>query len=266
MKSVKNLFFSGLALLAIAFASCGDGAGGPPPPPTTVEELLNSLPSLDVSKSTGQPGITITNAPLQGEGAAAINFPSENVNGNVFSVSGGKLNLTLTTPPVYGEGEQKFDDVKRYLFGSEDSANWGTFDPDTVKFCIPSFYSVQGSGSEEKRYYIERSMWETDEKTYNVGVQIVYVYVDNDCTVTRNAKTWEESFDGTRWTLTYSAINLPLKKGWNLVQINGQMTRESADSDVGTGTYTVKIADKDVPWVIYVETRTANAPIPEDAE
>lgn len=241
MKIVKNLFFTGLALLAITFAACKDEPAGTPPP--SMDGFLNSLEDLDVSESTGQPGFTVSNAVLGGDAKGVV--ITLEATGNIFSVSGGKLNSFTIAGVPPGNFEQ-FETVKKILLGTADDAHAGTFDPGDTKFRIPSFY---GQGEDGKGYLVYRYKEDTDGETYFFGSMIQYVYVDKDCTVTRDAASWTETDDERgAYTVKYKAIDLQLKEGWNLVQQNQNSTKTE-------DTITMKIADKDIPWYI---RRTGN--------
>jgi hypothetical protein len=98
-----------------------------------------------------------------------------------------------------------------------------------------------------------RSKSETDGKTYENYSEITYFYVSADVTISQAAYTdTDTDTDGEAkgggfdtYNFKYSAINLPLKKGWNLVQEDGQTTVSGTTVNVA---YSAKIADKDVPW------------------
>jgi hypothetical protein len=242
MKSLKNLFCAGLAVLAVAFAACKNDP--PPYTPPGIDEFLSGLPNLDQTTVTGQPTVSVTGASLGGDDVGNVTIAGSG-DGYTLSVSGGKLTLNLTTPTKIGnqtEDEEHFNKVKGIFLGVEDADPTGVFTPATTKFCIPAFYGV---GSDGNTYYFERFTAQTDEKTYFVGSMIYYVYVNTDCKITSSAKDLSETDEEGSWTSHYNPINLSLKAGWNLVQENQSWAGS------GATTITFKIADKDLPWEIY---------------
>ena len=93
------------------------------------------------------------------------------------------------------------------------------------------------------RYDIIRWYSETDNATHGKAGGIIYVYVDKDCTITRAAKSWTETDGGGQpINMSFAAVNLPLEKGWNLVQ------RDNSGEITDTYTISLKIANTDVPW------------------
>jgi hypothetical protein len=244
MKNVKNLFLIGLAVLAISLAGCPtDGDDSSSPSPSTGLDL----PAIN-EQTTGRDEIRVSNAVLKGSAAGVSLAKNDSAEGYSFSVADGKLSFSLSTPsnPVVGKDD---DYINRNLVGGQGWGTWdtqdagfmGTFVPDDAKFSIPSFYdTVDGQD-----YYLWRFKEDTDKTTYYISSTINYVYVDKDCTITRDEKNWiGTDEDGETWPFRYNAVNLSLKKGWNLVQIDNNTTRE-------LGTYTVvKIASQDVPWYI----------------
>lgn len=236
MKNLKNLFLIGLAVLAISLAGCPtDGDDSSSPSPSTGLDL----PAIS-EPTTGQAAIKLTSVDLEGD------IPNETLTGSgdgySFSVAGGKLNLTLNTPsnPVVGKDTGYIN--KNLLGGSPPDAEFAeTVVPDDAKFSIPSFSGTVGG---QNYYYLRRFKGETDKETYSISSEILYVYVDKDCTITRDEKSWPETDDdGKTWPLKCNAVNLSLKKGWNLVQIDDNSTRELL-------TRTMKIASQNVPWYI----------------
>jgi len=98
--------------------------------------------------------------------------------------------------------------------------------------------------------------------SYN-AVQVVYIYVDADVTV--SAKGYDKSGSGTAesygfthsWSETYSDLNLQLKKGWNSVCIKEEGTEtitggtwDDPQSSVATYTITISQDNPDLKWVL----------------
>ncbi|MDR2177862.1 MAG: hypothetical protein LBP20_07485 [Treponema sp.] len=253
MKSLKNLFFAGLAVLTITFAACKNDGGSPSPsvddpldtPVDLLDTLLDTLGDLDQAKVTGQPDISVTGAALGGDKVGNVTITGGNeADGYNLSVTGGKLTLNLTTPTNLGnESDQQghFPGLKIMLLGSTDAAPEGTFNPSDAEFCFCSSFSGTGDGS---TYYVYRYAAQTGAETYFVDITIHYVYVDKDCSIISAAKDISGTDDGVAWTDHYDKVDLSLKTGWNLIQVNRNGTEKGM-------TVTVKIADKDIPWEIY---------------
>jgi hypothetical protein len=236
MKPIKNLFFAGLALLATAFTSCNpDGGGGPP----SLDEFLASIPAIE-EEVRGRSTISVSGVSLEGDGAAGVTIPQQTLSGDAgsFSVASGKLTLDLKAPSPSSLKSNTDGSVQNSLFwGHADGVSFSS----DAKFYLPALSYDNGS----VRYEILRLKSATDEKTYMLACEILYVYVDKDCTITAAAKSWTETFDDTDTPILvkFSAINLELKEGWNLMQRDQYM-------DATTQNVTQKIADKDVPWYI----------------
>jgi hypothetical protein len=220
--------FVGLAVLLVAMVAL-TGCGDKPGDGSNGKDTLSSIDE----ETTGQAEISYTDVALTGEGASDLTFEEyENSDdGYTIEVTDGKLTLSLTTPSSTESVSTFFD---RNLFGSDDDDFKA--DPDTVNITtLDAFYN------ELNNCRVQRHWRDTDEKTYYKSSQIVYVYVDADVTITRAVKQFEDE----ECVINWSAIHLPLKKGWNLVQVDNNDTLTG-----GTGTATTKIADKNVPWVV----------------
>jgi hypothetical protein len=184
-------------------------------------------------EATGRATITYTDVALSGEGASDASH-SDNAKGYTIDVTDGLMTLTLTTPTNLEKTVSNFTEEKKNLFGDEEAVTPTPGDP---KICVVRKFS---SGGE---YEVRRKWEETDKTTYQRSKEIFYIYVDADVVLSRNAKGIT---DGELF-LSYSAINLPLKEGWNLVQVDQNIV---VTNEVPGGTATVKIADTNVPWVL----------------
>jgi hypothetical protein len=231
MRIAKNLLFTCLAVLVIVLAACKNDGGDPPG--------LN-FPN-NTEETTGRPNVTGTNITLTGEGAAAINIPQQilqNGAGN-FSVTNGKLSFNLGTPTSLFSVTSiglKMDPGYEITFS----------DPSTQVLAIDQFWYTS---RDRLDYVISRYTVDTDEATYYAESYISYIYVDRDCTFSREELSWTYTDDdGSSYTVNYKALNLPLKAGWNLMQedLGGTLTEANA----GVTIITAKIADKDIPWTI----------------
>ncbi|MDR0561970.1 MAG: hypothetical protein LBG73_04710 [Spirochaetaceae bacterium] len=241
MKNNKGLLM-GMAAIALSFglmfASCGgddsDDSGG--------------LPGI-TEETTGQATITGKDIALSGDGVPASLAEQTDYNGAKFSITGGKFSFTLPAAPSYLYSFST-SGLDSYLFEDTDGDLAPTVSSADAKFTLVSYFSWN-SGS--NYYSISRQSLDTDDATYMNRNQILYVYADTDVTLSRSAKTWKEDSSKSiqarassgSYTYNWGAVNLILKKGWNLVQIdsNTTVTGESIKKSA-----TVKIADKDVPW------------------
>jgi hypothetical protein len=199
---------------SLAIVSCSHEGSGVP-----------ELPAIDEA-TTGRPSITYTNIALSGEGASAFTMAQYNnaAQGYTIAVTAGKMTLSLTTPssPV---------PVNTVL-----SANSGLFKGAASNNASANIVDLDpfDAGSS---YGIGRI--KTDQATY--ANMIYYVYVSADVILTGTAHSEsEESF-----VVNYAAFSLPLKRGWNLVQRDQNVTTSSM-----SGTSMIKIADKNVPWAL----------------
>jgi hypothetical protein len=149
------------------------------------------------------------------------------------------LTLNLTTPgsPRAISEELSENEYWDYILGSAEGNNAPTLDPangGSVTVASVGDFSC-GNG-----HNIMRSTDDIFEAGYMNNREIYYIYVSGDITIAREAKTI-----GNR---SYNAVNLPLKTGWNLVQVD----RKRPQSGGGNHIFTVKIADKDIPWRYYM--------------
>jgi hypothetical protein len=237
MKIAKNVLFAGLIALAVSFTGCKTDAGDPQPPDL-------GLPSL-TEAATGRATVTVSDATLTGDGAASITIPQQTLSDSAgtFSVTGGKLSFTLNTPsPLQSVTVVNTD--SNSLPGIAAGKTVTISDPSAQIYRLPDFSYDTGSG---KSYSIYRIAQKTDEATYSVSSLIAYIYIDRDCTITRSAVDWTETSNGYTFVSSVAAIDLPFKTGWNLIQMDCFMTLSGTTY---TETWTVKLADKDVPWVI----------------
>jgi hypothetical protein len=235
MRTVKNLFFTGLALLAITLASCKQDGGGPP--------------------VTGLPTVTVTDAALEGQSgvdAASITIPNQDLpyGAGSFSVTGGKLSLSLTAPsgsiPTIGSANGL---TQHDGFGRTDSGYELTLsDPDAQMYAIFELRATVGTTD----YLIQKSKDETDGETYYRFSSGGYIYVDKDCTISREAKSWTWPYGGGGTAAyNFSAFDLPLKAGWNLIQMGGETTMTGNSISIE---YAMKLGDSDVPWSIEIDS------------
>jgi hypothetical protein len=221
----KKGFFVGMLAVTLVFgmalAGCSSDDGG---------GLSLNLPAITEPVS-GQPTITYTNVPLTGESIPNIALQTKNY--GTWSVTDGKLSLTLTTPsnPVILSKEVQ---ALRDIFGDTTGANKLDLSVEDAKFVV--VFNLEKTEGQDS-YKISRGAGAGDATSF-IECAIRYLYVDKDVTITRDAKTAADDF------ITYAAINLPLKAGWNLVQTDENGTQSESSN-------TIKLADKDVPWSYY---------------
>ncbi|GHT73413.1 hypothetical protein FACS1894124_1760 [Spirochaetia bacterium] len=231
----KKAIMVGMLAAVLAFglvlAGCDNGNGG--------GDDDGPLPGIK-EETTGKETIAYSDISVSGIANASYANTS---NGYTIAVSGGKLTLSLTTPtytePVSGFGS--------WLFG-QDYSSWNnatnsavytnpfTASPANVNIAVQDSFAVDSNWTESVARYWE----DTDGTTYQKSSQIVYVYVSGDVALTRAAI--KRNGDHGDPDTNYAAISLSLKKGWNLVQVDSNYTASG-------GSVTVKIADKDIPWV-----------------
>ncbi|MDR3335303.1 MAG: hypothetical protein LBT13_10545 [Treponema sp.] len=204
------------------------------------------LPGI-TEEASGRPTITVTNATLEGEGASNVTIPSQTINGGTWSVTAGKLNLTLNTPSTQAVSTWLSNDGRHFV-GSVDGENVVTISDNTAQITSIKGLRYRANSID---YYVERAKYETDEETYIMASGIAYVYVSKDVTLNRGQKQGGLG-DSATVTVTYSAFTLPLKTGWNLVQIDEEL-QIYEDMKPTSGTMAVKIANRNVPWTIKVK-------------
>jgi hypothetical protein len=229
----KKVFVLGLLATALAvglvLAGCDTGGGG-----DDGDGL--QLPSID-EETTGLTTVTGSNISVPGLDSS-LSHTQEATDGVAFSVADGKFSFTLSTPNNTSVWDNS--GLGWYLFGKVDADYEAAVTPNDAAFALVDEFSW----GEDNQIY--RMAIDTNKKTYMNRSEIVYVYVSKDVTLSRAAKTWtytdEEWTENTNW----NEVNLALKTGWNLVQID---SHETESGNTGTETATVKIATNNVPWV-----------------
>jgi hypothetical protein len=210
----------------------------------------NGPPAI-TEPTTGRATVSYSNVPISGaDTTLTVNAPDGARGITAFSITGGKLTLELGTPdtpqPVdYLLSHDGYGD----LFGGNSGDYEVTVSPSDTGVnvvAIDSFH-VQVSNID---YYLDRSWEDTDGATYQNSSEIIYVYVSGNVTLSRDVKTSTSTFEGGTYTMRYSAFSLPLKTGWNLVQYDKNFTVSANNATVQL---TLKIADKDIPWVLDVD-------------
>jgi hypothetical protein len=236
---------AGFAVLLVAaiftFTGCSDDPGG--------GGGLDPLDPLDEA-ATGRATIEYTAVSVSGLRGNYAKFTNLGA-GYEFSVTDGKMTLTLTTPTALQEvTEANLERIEG--FGSTKPINIDS--GGSVNFAVNRNFA---HGNGDSRFQVERVSEDTDETTYYNASHIIYIYVSADVGISQTTFEETETDDeGTAHQVTYNTISLSLKQGWNLVQVDQHMT-------LTTGAYTMKIADKGVPWT--VDSRSETGPAP-DAE
>jgi hypothetical protein len=215
-------------------------------PPYTGDTTVSGWSAPAIAEPvTGRASITYTGIALTGDGASITVPRVTNADaGTELSITGGKLTLTLTTPaaplaistlPIKKDANDAYNGWG--IFGNTNGDNALTFDPANGGVTAASIGSFSVDNSGYGGYKIARGAYDTDEAGYENGTEICYIYVSGDVTITRAAKTIGRNY--------YHAINLPLKAGWNLVQVDQKRPKS------GGSVFSVKIAGKDIPWRYY---------------
>jgi hypothetical protein len=148
-----------------------------------------------------------------------------------WKVSNGKLSFSLGTPPssileIIGELLSAFGG---WFYGNSS---------ESVTASNPYALAMvwNGSGYYNGQEYFDVSRAVYGESTF---ITIIYVYVNADTTLSRRKISSSDS--------THAAFSLPLKAGWNLIQIEASLTQSGDREEVYSES---KIADKNVPWTI----------------
>jgi hypothetical protein len=236
----KNFFVGMLAVTLVfgmALAGCksdDDGGGG--------------LPAIDEEVS-GREKIEYSDVPLtwdeEEEDISDLNIGSSSskktiVGNGTWFVTAGTLTLSLPQTPSSGTATLATTSLSS-LFGDTASGNALSLTAADASFVLVDEL-VDSSN------HISRD-WGIQTDTSQTRSQICYIYVNKDVTITRDAKNITQSEGEDSWTAPYAAVSLPLKTGWNLVQSDMAVTGTEHSF---TGGYTVKMADKDVPWNVNV--------------
>jgi hypothetical protein len=239
-----------------------------------------AFPALS-GPATGLSGLSGSNIPLQpgyglvdtdgnGEEDTLVISTKDDIddtNGNItadggtiigtFTVANGELDFTVKNytelnklgPALISDWIKSTSPSSyRDEFGYTGSGNEVAIsDPDATMLRMTSMYY----DDEEDDEHIDRSV-EIREETFAKASDISYIWVDRDCTLSRGAKTMsfpdgkENGGDYHGETVEFSAFELPLKAGWNLVQMNRYQYGNEGKNRI----ITVKIADRDVPWTV----------------
>jgi hypothetical protein len=222
----------------MSLAGCGDDDDGGGSPGI-------DLPGIEEA-TTGRPTITGSNISVTGTGMLLPLAPQTGYNGETFSITGGKFSFTLPASPTNSQALASNNALKWALFGSSTDNDY-TASPDDATFVIVRDFRWN---VEDTNYTISREAYETDDdETYEISSQIVYIYTDKNVTLSRAAKDWTESHGDETYNTQWGPVNLALKTGWNLVQIDSRMT---GNENNFIEKVTVKIADKNVPWTFYM--------------
>jgi hypothetical protein len=237
----KRFFLFGLPVLllalGLALAGCGgddDGDGG--------GDGLN-LPGID-EPTTGRETIKSPDGGISLTGLPSSLEEKTDSTGATFSVKGGKFSFELPKSPNNQNTLANNSSLRSTLFNDSQATDYTTTAEEATFASVTRFSWSTGDTS----YSINRRASETDEKTYEYSSEIVYIYVSENVTLSRAAKTSTDS--------QVDAVNLALKAGWNLVQKDRRYT---VSGSTGTEKITVKIADKNVPWTLRVHTSSGSS-------
>jgi hypothetical protein len=236
----KQGLFTGIAVILLAamliLAGCpmDDNGGG------------------DNDGVTGLSTIVYTDVILQGDDGASTLTVAKKTNirdGYELEIAAGKLTLEFFKPLSTGPIDEELNNRDEYwLFGRTDGEHKLTFDP-----AGGGRVGVKERGGwdlneeeESPRYGISRNFGVSNDTT-EINRQIAHVYVTGDVRITRPAKEIEVEDDDWR-SGSWTAIDLPLKTGWNLVQLERHKTYAG-----NVVVFTLKIVDKDVdiPWIYW---------------
>jgi hypothetical protein len=219
------LALSALLTMGLVLAGCGGEDG-------------------DDKGTTGQTTVTGKDIAVTGTDMPDALAEQTGDNGEKFSITGGKLSFTLPAAPANQKALGSHQELLTTLFGNESGGYTAT--PDDAKFVMVDGFRLVNGG---KNYLITKEKTTGDPDSGNATVsKIVYVYADKDVILSRDAKDWTTNSGGMTITYHWDAVNLALKKGWNLVRFDGQVTMTQSAATMNA---TVKIATADdVSWTI----------------
>jgi hypothetical protein len=213
--------------------------------------------------TTGQQTIKYENVDLVYEYDASIPVTDLNCegtleNGVTCSVTNGKLTATFSTPNSSDTAELARE-LAWFLF---DAGRQFTIMPTekntTVKGVIVSGLSAKVDSTSNTWAAFRRHTVSTDGETYvnentiyHIGNEstIYYIYVDGDVTIS-SGKITEK--DNEHDSTIYNAVNISLKKGWNLIQ-RDRNTKATSEDGV-TITVSLSIAHTNLPWTVVVSS------------
>ncbi|GAB6392249.1 MAG: hypothetical protein MdMp014T_1622 [Treponematales bacterium] len=254
-----------LALTGCELFSGGDDDGGG-------SGGLN-LPAI-TGPVSGVPAISVGSYGL-GSDWDGLTVPEQTVDGGTWWITKGKIGLGISKPTKTLAGVSSLNGKASALFFQRtdkvsDSENYElTFGDDKTSanytWANGLRYDAESgdSGEYSKCAVFRQATAQTLVNNEGAGdySAIAYLYVDEDVTVSRDAKTWKGTVAGyIDYTYDYGAVSLPLKHGWNLVQLDVHVEWQGRKA---AGTYTLKTADKDVPWtVVSAEKKDSGAAAP----
>jgi hypothetical protein len=224
----------GAVIMVLAGCDLGPGPGD--------ERLELDLPPI-AEETRGQTIVTGTNIALEaghdgytgGLTQAFVNSldlaGETNQNGVTWSVTDGKLTFSLETPSQ----TDTLDAEKIAEMGGWTNIQVNPADAQAYLVGEFKFYKEVNDG--RRVYYnIERGTFQTDaNETYYSDSEIIYLYVSRDVAI---------SGQSGQDNIVYTAFNLSLKAGWNLLQKDGYLTPND------DGTVNMSIATKNVPWTV----------------
>ena len=179
-------------------------------------------------------------------GALGLDIPSfSNYNGNLTltndhgggtgSVANGKFSFSIGTPSwtetMYG-GDNKFGcscalDAKQHDNTNNDHGMldwlfviWTPYTDVTASVPAAKGYTIYDFETNSGRVFKGDETVSIVGNTINVANEsVIYIYVDQDVTITAQQATQQPNPDGgSPFPTTYPALNLALKQGWNMVK------------------------------------------------
>ncbi|MDR1095525.1 MAG: hypothetical protein LBL31_03990 [Spirochaetaceae bacterium] len=262
---------------SLALAGCGEENGSvlDPPPNEDVQDKELNLPEMteeEKAKLTGQETIAETvsdpNMPL------TLAEVVDEATGVTFSIADGEFTFTLPENPVdalaWNANYPSLGTMTGTLFGEYVGAPDGyTYQGAGVTIVNSEGETIAEKDATVTFSMVERFRWSIRNSSYGLNREayvsnsnnshhskIVYIYASEDVTLSRDEKVLTNEYDNPKDT-NWDAVNLELKAGWNLVQIDTRQTWNASDYTY-TKTVTVKIADKNVPWTLGVYVAPPN--------
>jgi hypothetical protein len=178
----------------------------------------------------------------------ALDEVTDDATGVTLSIADGVFSFTLPEEPtdakVYNS-ENDWPATTIYkIFGEPDLESAFIDEPEAELSMVEQFsWRIKNIN-----YRLSRKTEKSDSHGGNNSnsSEIVYVYASEDVVLSRAAQVVNNNINNNA---NWGPVNLELEAGWNLVQIDKSTTWNTSNS-TSTTEVTVKIADKNVPWML----------------
>lgn len=142
--------------------------------------------------------------------------------GGAGSIIDGKLTFSVGTP-----SQARLVPMSTFITSINDKfkifsdADWGSTSPNAVEFI---FQPIS----------LTKANYSPPDATPKIEEVVRYIYVDTDCTLTAARKP-NVFVEGVSIPVNVSALNLSLKKGWNIINTQLTITATGATASITTG-------------------------------